>query len=260
MINWIRSTQPKPHALFTTRGAALQNTRWHLMTLLRVLEPEVMDSEQEAADYDAIDNQEVNDRFCADLLAVAPTPRRVLDVGTGTALLPIALCRRSSLVQVVAIDMAQAMLAAAQVNVMKAGLSARISLARRDAKSTGYAAGSFDVVMCNSIIHHIPEPLAALAEMLRLVEPGGVLFVRDLLRPASAAELQALVDRYAPVPEAGPAAQQAMQRRQRDLFAASLRAALTLQEVGELASLLGASSTEVRMTSDRHFTLIAHAR
>ena len=230
------------------------------MTLLRVLEPEVMDSEQEAADYDAIDNQEVNDRFCADLLAVAPMPRRALDVGTGTALVPIALCRRSPFVQVVAIDMAQAMLSAAQVNIERAGLAARISLCRRDAKSTGYAAGSFDVVLCNSIIHHIPEPLAALAEMLRLVEPGGVLFVRDLVRPASAAELQALVDLYAPVAEDGAAAQKAMQRRQRDLFAASLHAALTLQEVRDLAGLLGAASVAVNMTSDRHWTLIARAR
>lgn len=229
------------------------------MTIPRVLEPEVMDSAQEAADYDAIDNNEVNDRFCTDLLTVAPTPRQVLDVGTGTALLPIALCQRSSLVQVIAIDMADAMLAAAQANIMKAGLASRISLYRRDAKSTGYAAGAFDVVMSNSTIHHIPEPFDTLAEMLRVVKPGGVLFVRDLLRPASEADLRMLVEKYAPVLGQGPAALQDMQRRQRDLFAASLHAALTLQEVGDMAGRLTTSSVEVLMTSDRHFTLTARA-
>lgn len=230
------------------------------LTLPRVLEPEVMDSEQEAADYDAIDNREVNRQFCVDLLAIAPAPQKVLDVGTGTALLPITLCQLQPGVQVVAIDMADSMLAAARVNIERAGLGLRIELARRDAKASGYLSSTFDAVICNSIIHHIPEPLTALLEMLRVVKSAGVLFVRDLLRPGSETELRRVVDLYAQVPADRPAEERARFQRQRELFAASLHAALTLFEVEALARLLPAAAVDVRMTSDRHFTLIARAR
>ena len=45
--------------------------------------------------------------------------------------------------------------------------------------------------------------------------------------------------------------------RQRALFEASLRAALTEAEIAELASTLGFRHVDVRMTSDRHWTLVA---
>ena len=60
------------------------------MSLARILEPEVMDSPQEAADYDAMDYREVNERFVTELLAAlppAPSPQPlatfpdVLDLG-----------------------------------------------------------------------------------------------------------------------------------------------------------------------------------
>ena len=41
---------------------------------------------------------------------------------------------------------------------------------------------TFGAVMSNSIVHHIPEPASVLAEMVRVAAPGGLLFVRDLLR------------------------------------------------------------------------------
>ena len=56
--------------------------------LQRVLEPELMDTADEAREYDAMDHSAVNRQFVDDLLAVCPAPRDVLDVGTGTALDP----------------------------------------------------------------------------------------------------------------------------------------------------------------------------
>ena len=49
----------------------------------------------------------------------------------------------------------------------------------------------------NSIVHHIPEPIAVFVEMVRVVRPGGVLFVRDLLRPDDEPTLRNLVELYA---------------------------------------------------------------
>jgi 2-polyprenyl-3-methyl-5-hydroxy-6-metoxy-1,4-benzoquinol methylase len=45
---------------------------------------------------------------------------------------------------------------------------------RRDASITGLASGSFDCVMSYSVFEHIPEPLAVLEEIFRLLRPGGV--------------------------------------------------------------------------------------
>jgi 2-polyprenyl-3-methyl-5-hydroxy-6-metoxy-1,4-benzoquinol methylase len=225
------------------------------MALPRTLEPEVMDTAQEASDYDAMDHGQVNTRFCEDRLAQRAAPGRVLDVGTGTALIPIALCQRSPDVQVEAIDLAAHMLALAERNVARAGLAGRIQVSRRDAKATGWPPGSFDTVISNSIVHHIPEPRDVLAEIWKLARAGGLLFVRDLERPTSDARVRELVATYAPVPAGLPEAARAMHERQRDLFEASLRAALTVDEVRTMVAGLGVPPSAVNATSDRHWTL-----
>ncbi len=214
--------------------------------LPRVLEPEVMDSREEAVAYDAMDHEEVNHRFVADFLeARGPSgPCHVLDVGTGTARIPILLCRADPDVQVIGIDLAESMLKIGRDNVEQASLAGRIRLERLDAKALELTDARFDAVISNSIIHHIPDPEPVLAGMVRFVRPGGTVFVRDLARPGSIEELERLVARYAG--SEGPAA--------RALFAASLHAALQVEELGQLLNRLGISSGSVTMTSDRHWT------
>src|SRR5437867_3719734 len=111
--------------------------------LPRILEPEVMDSAEEARDYDAMDHSQVNRAFVADFLAFfTPLPGSiVLDVGTGTAQIPIELCRQNAAVNVVAVDLAEHMLRVAKENVERAGLANRIRLERVDAKRPPGAAG-----------------------------------------------------------------------------------------------------------------------
>ena len=67
--------------------------------LKRVLEPEAMDTPDEAHDYDAMDHSTVNRVFVADFLSVWDGGTPLLDVGTGTAQIPIELCRQSLLPQ-----------------------------------------------------------------------------------------------------------------------------------------------------------------
>src|ERR1019366_2309098 len=136
------------------RGRALrqgvlrcQNGPMVTLPLPRTLEPEVMDTEEEARDYDAMDHAQVNARFCDDLLATGARLGRVLDVGTGTALIPIELCRRDPRGEGAAIDLASHMLALAERNVARAELGRRIRVARMDAKATPWADGAFDAVM-----------------------------------------------------------------------------------------------------------------
>src|SRR5262245_22713000 len=135
--------------------------------LPRVLEPEVMDSAEEARDYDGMDHSTVNAVFVANFLAVWTGRNPLLDVGTGTAQIPIALGKASTSAEIVAIDLADHMLALGRENVQRAGLDRRIRLERVDAKRMPYATGSFGGVISNSIIHHIPDPAAVFAEMAR---------------------------------------------------------------------------------------------
>ena len=212
--------------------------------LPRVLEPEVMDSPEEACAYDAMDHDQVNQVFVTDLLAFAAAPGRVLDVGTGTARIPIELCRRNLNAQVLGVDLAAYMLAVAKENVRRAGLQKRIELQRIDAKGLPLPTATFEAVISNSIVHHIPQPRVALAEMARVAAPGGALFVRDLLRPASADAVEALARQYA----AGASP------HQRRLFEDSLRAALTLDEIRAVIAAMGFEPAQVAQTSDRHWT------
>lgn len=217
-----------------------------MLAMERVLEPEVMDTPEEAADYDAMDHGAVNARFCEDLLATRPNlTGAVLDLGTGTALIPIALCKRSRNVTVVGVDLAVHMLELARRNVANEHLADRVTLEKIDAKALPYRDGEFACVVSNSIVHHIPEPKEVLAETLRVTAPGGLVFVRDLARPSNEAEVDRLVALHA-----GDA-----YARQRMLFRDSLRAALTVDEVRDLAMRAGMSKADVRMTSDRHWTL-----
>lgn len=218
--------------------------------LARVLEPEVMDSPEEARDYDSMDHSQVNRVFVDDFLALVAAdtfPEPILDLGTGTALIPIELCQRVPEARVIAVDLAQSMLDLARANVDRAGMCERIELRRIDGKCLPYGAGEFGATISNSIVHHVPQPKRVLAEAARVTAPGGWIFFRDLLRPESDRQVESLVDRYA----AGASAQQ------RSLFNASLRAALRLEEVGLVLAELGFPPDSVRQTSDRHWTFAA---
>ncbi len=212
--------------------------------LPRILEPEVMDSAAEACDYDAMDHAAVNRAFVTDFLGEWDGRDPVLDVGTGTAQIPVELCRQVRSAHVVAVDLAEHMLAVGRDNVRRAGLVDRVRLERCDAKALPFADGTFGAVVSNSIVHHIPEPEAVLAEMVRVAAPGGRLFVRDLMRPYDGTELRRLVETYAGGANA----------HQRQMFADSLHAALTLAEVRDRVVALGYPRDGVRQTTDRHWT------
>ena len=214
----------------------------------RVLESEAMETEDEARDYDEMDHSEVNARFVNDFLKVHGSCRggEILDVGTGPGQIPIRLCGVDPRARVLGIDLSESMLEAAERNVEIAGIKERIRFALGDAKEMTLAEGGYEAVISNSLVHHIPTPSQVLAEMARLVAPGGTLMVRDLYRPEDQSTIAALVSRYAGGESASA----------RSLFEASLNAALTLEEIQEVVRSLGMSEKDVSMSSDRHWTWI----
>ncbi|MDB4862712.1 MAG: class I SAM-dependent methyltransferase [Pirellulaceae bacterium] len=216
------------------------------MALERVLEPEVMDTYEEARDYDSMGHQEVNTLFVQDLLASGEIGIDVLDVGTGTAQIPVELCRQNEECRVIAIDMAAHMLDLARFNIEVDGFTQRIYLQQIDAKDMNFEQDMFDCVISNSIIHHIPQPRLVLQEAIRVARPGGLLFFRDLMRPESGEEVSRLVEMYAG--DENP--------HQKQMFDDSLRAALSLEEIREMVTNLGFQGDSVQATSDRHWTWV----
>jgi len=223
--------------------------------LMRVLEPELMDTAEEAEEYDRIDHRLVNERFVADFLSAGELRRGgtalrrplVLDVGSGTARVPVALCDAWPDCDVMAVDMAAEMLRLGVAHVRRAQLTGRILCPQANARRLPFRDGLFPFVISNSLLHHLPDPASALAEMCRVAEPGGLLFVRDLARPATTEAVERLVATYTayetPV--------------QRGLFAASLCAALTLEEMRVMVEPLALERVSVVASSDRHWTLTA---
>ncbi len=215
--------------------------------LERVLEPEVMDDRSEAAEYNDMDHGLVNRNFVTDLLAVGPIGTDCLDLGTGTALIPIELCQRDELVRVMAADASTAMLDLARYQLEINNLISRIQLHFGDAKKLVFESDFFDTVMSNSLVHHLPSHETFLVEAVRVLRPNGLLFIRDLCRPESQQQLEGLVSTYASNES----------ESSKQMLRQSLHAALTVSEIRDLAVRAGLNADCVEMTSDRHWTLRA---
>jgi len=99
----------------------------------------------------------------------------VLEVGVGTGL---ALPHYSRAKRITGIDLSKEMLAFARLRVTSAGLSNVEALLEVDAEATGLESGSFDVAVAMFVASVVPNPRLLLAEMRRVVRPGGhLLFV-----------------------------------------------------------------------------------
>jgi ubiquinone/menaquinone biosynthesis C-methylase UbiE len=204
-----------------------------------------MDSELDAHEYATFDNSVVNDEFVTRALELAPPGGHVLDVGTGPGDIAVLFATRAPALRFLAIDLGEHMLGLARRNVAGARLADRVEIARLDAKATGRPAGSFDMVISNSLVHHIPDPEQLFRELRRVARPGAGLFIKDLHRPASTSELRALVDKYA----AGCTPYQTQ------TFLDSLHAALTVDEVTAMLRGLGWDDVQARRCSDRHWCI-----
>jgi ubiquinone/menaquinone biosynthesis C-methylase UbiE len=210
----------------------------------RVTEPEVMDSQQEAIEYDAMDFSDVNTAFAERAIELGPSQGMILDAGTGTARIPILMCQRRPQWQITGIDLAQSMLDVGQKNIEYSGLQDHIKLELVDAKQLPYPDACFDMVVSNSLVHHLPNPLPFLLELKRVLKSNGAILMQDLIRPDSQERLNAIVEKVVADCNA----------HQQQLFRDSLHAAFTLDEVSELLQQAGLEGVKVYQSSERHWT------
>lgn len=113
-----------------------------------------------------------------------PGARRVLDLCTGTALVPARLAAERPDVFVVGLDLSPEMLAMGREKLARLG-APRTALVRADAGRLPFPSGSIDAVTVSFGLHELPTAVRAraLREIARVLAPGGVLLAADLDRP-----------------------------------------------------------------------------
>jgi ubiquinone/menaquinone biosynthesis C-methylase UbiE len=137
--------------------------------------------------YDAVKqfNQRDEDWFLGKPLAQVlqnVTSSQVLDVATGTARLPMALLRQPTFTgRVIGLDLSRKMLRQAAINTAKH--KDRVTFIWQDATCLPFTDASFDAVTCLEALEFLPDMSAALAEMVRVLRPGGIFFITNRIGP-----------------------------------------------------------------------------
>ncbi len=84
--------------------------------------------------------------------------------------------------QVVGLDLTPALLQLGAQRLRQSGVR-NVLLQEGDATRLPFIDGSFDLVVCRSALHHVPDPARAVAEMARVCRPGGRVIVSDMVAP-----------------------------------------------------------------------------
>ncbi len=158
------------------------------LTFPREPEPEVMDKDPEVGAYasaaaqaylDSIDNTLVEQ-----VLSVGPRRGLLLDIGTGPGGIPLKIARRLPEMRVVGIDRSAGMIQVARRAALDQDLARRAHFFVGDANRLCFPNSYFNLVLSNSLLHHLRDPLAVFAEMARVAKPDGLILLRDLRRPS----------------------------------------------------------------------------
>lgn len=113
----------------------------------------------------------------SEIESFASNGARVLDVGAGTGKDALELARRRHDMQVVGADPYGPMLDRARAAPDQ---PQNLSWTQAGADALPFDAGSFDAVYSANALKHFPDPRAAIAEMLRVLRPGGRLWVAEV--------------------------------------------------------------------------------
>lgn len=213
----------------------------------RVLEPELMDDEEQAKCYAEADFSDSNSRFIALFKEKFPDFRRglVLDIGCGPGDIPLRFARRYNEATVHGLDGSAAMLRYAQNALAHApDLRTRVRFVQGVLPGAVLPWHQYDAIISNSLLHHLHKPEVLWDALTELGGPGALVCIMDLRRPESPEQARTLVEQYS-------AAEPRLLQRD---FYNSLLASFTVEEVRQQLAAAGLPLA-VEPCSDRHLLI-----
>ena len=110
-------------------------------------------------------------------------PQHILDVATGTGDMAIMACKLLNPEKITGIDISQEMLEVGRKKIEKEGLNNKIDLQRGDSETINFAENTFDAVTAAFGVRNFEDLETGLAEMLRVMKPGGQLVILEFSKP-----------------------------------------------------------------------------
>jgi demethylmenaquinone methyltransferase / 2-methoxy-6-polyprenyl-1,4-benzoquinol methylase len=105
---------------------------------------------------------------------VAGSPATVLDVATGTAGVALQLARRTG-ARVTGIDITEEMLRRGRSAIQQHGLQTQVALVGGQAEMLPFPDATFDALTFTYLLRYVADPAATVAELARVVRPGGTI-------------------------------------------------------------------------------------
>ena len=215
------------------------------MTMPRTPEPDLMEDMEQARAYSFADFEEPHNRFIELIKEKFPGEqfdRLVLDLGCGTGDICIRFASAFPMMRMHGIDGSEAMLHFARINIDSIRLHEQVRLFKRTLPVESLPKEDYSAIICNSLLHHLADPMVLWNTIKQFAAPGAPVFVMDLMRPDSEEQADSFTTLYAKnEPEV-----------LKQDFYNSLLAAYTPQEVESQLQEAGIDSLKVETSGDRH--------
>lgn len=214
---------------------------------LRIPEPEYMTEEEEVC-YAAADYSVPHEALAREIVAAAgPQTRRALDIGCGPGDVLLRVRKHAPGWILTGADISPRMLSIARDAEQRRLLpeESGINWLLTNGRRLGCAPNSFDVIISNSVLHHVADAHLFWLEIRRIAEEGAHVFVRDLRRPADEQQARQIVEKHV----GGES------RVVQEHYLSSLRASYTCEEVRLQLAAAGIGGLAVLEHEDRYLTV-----
>ncbi|MEJ2114598.1 MAG: class I SAM-dependent methyltransferase [Gammaproteobacteria bacterium] len=221
----------------------------------RVVEPELMNDPEQVLAYSKADfeasHQSIVEHFAQifpNIFSDSRPLHYILDLGCGSADVTVRFAHQFPSCKIDAVDGAEEMLKQAEMLIKRESLAERITLYHQRLPNCTFENKSYDVIISNSLLHHLHEPKHLWSVIKQLATTNTAIYVCDLFRPDTKLEANELVDQYAnKEPEV-----------LRKDFYNSLLAAFTPDEVRTQIDSEELDSLNIDIVSDRHMLIYGY--